>query len=51
MTPLAGQAAVIGVGASSFVRRPDTSVLEPAGAALTAALADAATSAAAAARP
>jgi acetyl-CoA acetyltransferase len=41
MTSLAGQAAVIGVGASSFVRRPDMSVLEPAGVALTAALADA----------
>jgi acetyl-CoA acetyltransferase len=41
MTSLAGRAAVIGVGASSFVRRPDMSVLEPAGVALTAALADA----------
>ncbi|MDB5370663.1 MAG: hypothetical protein JWP20_2221 [Roseomonas sp.] len=41
MTVLAGSAAVIGVGASSFARRPDMSVLEPAGAALSAALADA----------
>jgi acetyl-CoA acetyltransferase len=38
---LSGKAAIIGVGASSFERRPDASVLEMAGAALTAALADA----------
>jgi acetyl-CoA acetyltransferase len=41
MSALSGKAAVIGVGASSFVRRPDMSVLEPAGAALNAALLDA----------
>ena len=40
-TSLAGQAAILGVGASSFERRPEMSVLEPAAAALTAALADA----------
>ncbi len=38
---LSGKAAIIGVGASSFERRPDASVLEMAGAALTGALADA----------
>jgi acetyl-CoA acetyltransferase len=38
---LSGKAAIIGVGASSFVRRPDGSVLEMAGAALTEALRDA----------
>ena len=41
MINLAGQAGVIGVGASAFTRRPDVSVLEMAGDALTAALMDA----------
>lgn len=41
MSVLSGKVAVVGVGASSFVRRPEMSVLEPAGAALSAALADA----------
>jgi acetyl-CoA acetyltransferase len=38
---LSGAAAVVGVGASSFARRPQASVLEMAGAALNGALADA----------
>jgi acetyl-CoA acetyltransferase len=38
---LAGKTAIVGVGASSFERRPDASVFEFAGAALTGALADA----------
>jgi acetyl-CoA acetyltransferase len=38
---IAGRAAIVGIGASSFERRPQTSVLEMAGAALVAALADA----------
>lgn len=38
---LSGAAAIVGVGASSFERRPQTSVLEMAGSALTQALADA----------
>jgi acetyl-CoA acetyltransferase len=38
---LSGKAAIIGVGASSFARRPDVSVLEMAAAALGGALADA----------
>jgi len=41
MAFLAGQTAIIGVGASSFERRPDASVLEFADVALNAALADA----------
>lgn len=41
MTALSGEAAVVGIGASSFQRRPEASVLEMAGAALCGALADA----------